>query len=242
MAAARERCASFWVGSGEAATEAVWFGLREELGATEFLGYETETAAGVALAILRDGVRVGAANPGDEIAVIVNQTPFYAESGGQVGDTGVISTAAGAEFEVHDTIKKAGELYVHLGRLAQGRLTEGEAVELRVDRDRRRQLRANHSVTHLLHQALRRRLGAHVTQKGSLVAPDRLRFDFSQPKPLTADDIRAVEVEVNERIRINAEVGTRLLDPGPRGRRGRAGIVRREIRRRGPRRVDGWKP
>ena len=213
MARQREEARKSWVGSGEAATEAVWFGVRDEVGATEFLGYDTESAAGLVRAILREGVRVGAADAGDELAVVVNQTPFYGESGGQVGDTGVMLTAAGAELRVHDTVKKAGELYVHLGRLARGRLTEGEAVELRVDGDRRRQLRANHSVTHLLHQALRRRLGAHVTQKGSLVAPDRLRFDFSQPKPLTADDIRAVEAEVNERIRINAEVGTRLLTP-----------------------------
>jgi alanyl-tRNA synthetase len=212
MARQREEARKSWVGSGEAATEAVWFGVRDEVGATEFLGYDTESAAGLVRAILREGVRVGAADAGDELAVVVNQTPFYGESGGQVGDTGVMLTA-GAELRVHDTVKKAGELYVHLGRLARGRLTEGEAVELRVDGDRRRQLRANHSVTHLLHQALRRRLGAHVTQKGSLVAPDRLRFDFSQPKPLSADDIRAVEAEVNERIRINAEVGTRLLTP-----------------------------
>ncbi len=213
MARQREEARKSWVGSGEAATEAVWFGVRDEVGATEFLGYDTESAAGLVRAILREGVRVGAADAGEELAVVVNQTPFYGESGGQVGDTGVMLTAAGAELRVHDTVKKAGELYVHLGRLARGRLTEGEAVELRVDGDRRRQLRANHSVTHLLHQALRRRLGAHVTQKGSLVAPDRLRFDFSQPKPLSADDIRAVEAEVNERIRINAEVGTRLLTP-----------------------------
>src|SRR5271168_2658304 len=150
---------------------------------------------------------------GDEIAVLVNQTPFYAESGGQVGDTGSIFSASGAELAVHDTAKKAGELHVHLGRLTHGSLKEGEAVELRVDGARRRRLRANHSVTHLLHQALRRRLGAHVTQKGSLVAPDRLRFDFSHPRPLSAEDILTVEADVNERVRTNAEVGTRLLTP-----------------------------
>ena len=213
MEAARARSRASWVGSGEAATEAVWFAVRDAVGATEFLGYDTETAAGLVRAILRDGVRVGAANLGDEVAVVVNQTPFYAESGGQVGDSGVMLTASGAELKVHDTLKKAGELYIHLGRLTRGTLSEGEAVELRVDHDRRRRLRANHSVTHLLHQALRRRLGDQVTQKGSLVAPDRLRFDFSQPKPLSADDLRAVEAEVNERIRVNAEVGTRLLTP-----------------------------
>ena len=213
MAHQREEARRSWVGSGEAATEAVWLGLRQDLGATEFLGYETENAAGVVRAILRDGVRVGEAVPGDELAVIVNQTPFYAESGGQMGDAGVMFSASGAELAVHDTVKKAGELHVHLGRLARGALKEGDAVELRVDADRRRRLRANHSVTHLLHQALRRRLGEHVTQKGSLVAPERLRFDFSHPKPLSGDDIRAIESEVNERIRTNAAVGTRLLTP-----------------------------
>jgi alanyl-tRNA synthetase len=213
MSHQREEARRSWVGSGEAATETVWLGLRQDVGATEFLGYETEAAEAVVLAILRDGVRVGEAATGDEIAVIVNQTPFYAESGGQVGDTGIIFSASGAELVVRDTVKKAGELHVHLGRLARGVLEEGDAVELRVDGARRRRLRANHSVTHLLHQALRRRLGAHVTQKGSLVAPDRLRFDFSHPRALSAEDILAIDAEVNERIRTNAEVGTRLLTP-----------------------------
>jgi alanyl-tRNA synthetase len=213
MARQREEARKSWVGSGEAATEAVWFALREEVGATEFLGYQTETAEGVVLAILRDGARAAEAAIGDEVAVVVNQTPFYAESGGQVGDTGAMFTSGGAELAVGDTVKKAGDLHVHLGRLAHGALKEGDAVEMRVDGDRRRRVRANHSVTHLLHEALRRRLGAHVTQKGSLVAPDRMRFDFSQPKPLGDDDIRAIEAEVNNRIRSNAEVGTRLLTP-----------------------------
>ncbi|HUC11253.1 MAG TPA: alanine--tRNA ligase [Stellaceae bacterium] len=213
MARQREEARRNWVGSGEAATEAVWFALREEIGATEFLGYETETAEGVVLAILRDGARVAEAAAGDQVALILNQTPFYAESGGQVGDTGVIFTAGGAELAVEDTIKKAGDLHVHLGRLIRGGLQVGDAVELRVDGARRRRLRANHSVTHLLHEALRRRLGAHVTQKGSLVAPDRMRFDFSHPKPLSDADIQAIEAEVNDRIRANAEVGTRLLTP-----------------------------
>ena len=157
--------------------------------------------------------RVTEAVAGDEIGVIVNQTPFYAESGGQIGDTGVIFSSAGAELAVRDTVKKAGDLHVHLGTLTHGSLKVGEAVELRVDGARRRLLRANHSVTHLLHQALRRRLGEHVTQKGSLVAPDRLRFDFSHPRPLTQEDIRAIEAEVNERIRANGAVRTRLLTP-----------------------------
>ncbi|HTZ35994.1 MAG TPA: alanine--tRNA ligase, partial [Stellaceae bacterium] len=202
-----------WVGSGEAATGAQWFALREELGATEFLGYETENAEGVVLAILKGGERVTAAEAGDEIAVVVNQTPFYGESGGQVGDEGVMFSAAGGEVAVRDTVKEAGDLVVHLGTLAHGALKVGDAVELRVDHARRRRLRANHSVTHLLHQALRHRLGEHVTQKGSLVAPDRLRFDFSHPRPVTQDDIAAIEAEVNDRIRANSEVTTRLLSP-----------------------------
>ena len=213
MARQRAEARRSWVGSGEAATEAVWFALREETGATEFLGYETETAEGVVLAILRDGARVTEAVAGDEVAVVLNQTPFYAELGGQAGDTGSVFTAAGAELAVGDTVKKAGDLHVHLGRLTHGMLKQGDAVELRIDAARRRRVRANHSVTHLLHEALRRRLGAHVTQKGSLVAPDRMRFDFSHPKPLSPEDIQAIEAEVNDRIRANAEVGTRLLTP-----------------------------
>jgi alanyl-tRNA synthetase len=209
----REEARSSWVGSGEAATEAVWFALRDAVGATEFLGYETETAEGVVQAIMRDGQRVTAAKAGDDLGVIVNQTPFYAESGGQMGDSGVIFSSDGAELAVRDTAKKAGDLHVHLGTLTHGSLKVGEAVELRVDGSRRRLLRANHSVTHLLHEALRRRLGEHVTQKGSLVAPDRLRFDFSHPRSLTQEDIRAIEAEVNERIRANSAVRTRLLTP-----------------------------
>jgi alanyl-tRNA synthetase len=209
----REEARKSWVGSGEAATEAVWFSLREEVGATEFLGYETESAEGVVMAIVRSGEPITEAASGAEVGVILNQTPFYAESGGQVGDTGVIFSSGGAELAVRDTVKKAGDLHVHLGTVTHGTLKVGDAVELRVDGSRRRLLRANHSVTHLLHQALRQRLGEHVTQKGSLVAPDRLRFDFSHPRPLNMDDIIAIEAEVNERIRANSAVRTRLLTP-----------------------------
>ncbi|MBV9523953.1 MAG: alanine--tRNA ligase, partial [Alphaproteobacteria bacterium] len=209
----REEARKSWVGSGEAATEALWFALREEVGATEFLGYETESAEGVVLAILRNGERVTEASTGDEIAVIVNQTPFYGESGGQVGDTGVIFSAAGAELAVRDTVRKAGDLHAHLATVTHGTLKVGDTVEFRVDGERRRLLRANHSVTHLLHQALRKRLGTHVTQKGSLVAPDRLRFDFSHPRPLSPEDIQAIEAEVNDEIRRNSAVRTRLLTP-----------------------------
>ncbi|MGC2414183.1 MAG: alanine--tRNA ligase [Stellaceae bacterium] len=213
MERARARSRASWVGSGEAATEANWFALREEVGPTEFLGYQTETAEGVIRAILRGEERIAEAGAGDEIGIIVNQTPFYGESGGQVGDTGVAFSASGGELVVRDTQKQAGDLHLHLGTVRHGMLKVGEAVELRVDGERRNRLRANHSVTHLLHQALRNRLGEHVTQKGSLVAPDRLRFDFSHPKPLNQSDIVAIEAEVNARIRDNGEARTRLLTP-----------------------------
>jgi alanyl-tRNA synthetase len=213
MARQREEARRSWAGSGEAATEATWFALRDEIGPSEFLGYETESAEGVILAILRGEERVPEAVAGDKIGIIVNQTPFYGEAGGQVGDTGAIFSATGGEFTVEDTVRKAGDLFVHVGNVKHGTLRVGEAVELRVDGGRRRRLRANHSVTHLLHEALRRRLGEHVTQKGSLVAPDRLRFDFSHPRPLSPADIAAIEAEVNARIRDNAEVRTRLLTP-----------------------------
>jgi alanyl-tRNA synthetase len=213
MAKARARSRASWIGSGEAATEARWYALRDEVGPSEFLGYETETAEGVILAIMRGDESIAEARAGDEVAIVVNQTPFYGESGGQVGDTGAIFSPQGGELAVSDTQKKAGDVHVHLGRVTHGALKAGDAVELRVDGARRRRLRANHSVTHLLHQALRRRLGEHVTQKGSLVAADRLRFDFSHPKPLSHDDIAAIEAEVNACIRGNGEVGTRLLTP-----------------------------
>jgi alanyl-tRNA synthetase len=213
MARQREEARRSWVGSGEAATGAAWFALREQVGPTEFLGYETESAEGVILAILKGGAPVDAAQTGDEVALVVNQTPFYGESGGQLGDTGVIFSAAGGEVKVRDTIREAGDLFVHLGTVAHGVPKLGDAVELRVDHERRRRLRANHSVTHLLHQALRHRLGEHVTQKGSLVAPDRLRFDFSHPRPVSPADLAAIEAEVNDRIRANGEVRTRLLSP-----------------------------
>ena len=202
-----------WSGSGEAATESLWFELREKLGATEFLGYDTETAEGQVLAMVRDGAAVEAAKAGDEIQIIVNQTSFYGESGGQIGDTGVMFTAAGAELQITDTQKKLGDLVVHNGTVGHGAIERGQAVEMRVDGTRRAGLRGHHSATHLLHEALRRRLGAHVTQKGSLVAPDRLRFDFSHSKALAPEDLRAVEAEVNQRIRINAAVETHFMTP-----------------------------
>jgi alanyl-tRNA synthetase len=213
MAKQKADARAAWSGSGEAATETVWFELREKLGATEFLGYDTETAEGVITALLKGGKPVTELSSGDEGQVLVNQTPFYGESGGQMGDVGVMFTTAGAEFEVTDTQKKLGDVHVHVGKLNRGKLKLGEVVELRVDNVRRTATRANHSATHLLHEALRRVLGTHVTQKGSQVGPDKLRFDFSHPKPLV--EAEAVEVErlVNNQVRANAEVITRLMTP-----------------------------
>jgi alanyl-tRNA synthetase len=199
--------------SGEAVTETVWFDLREKQGATEFLGYSTERAEGVVGAILVDGAAVERANAGDRVAVIVNQTPFYGESGGQMGDAGLMISSGGARVEVTDTQKKLGDLHIHIGVVAEGSLGVGDEIELRVDHDRRARLRANHSVTHLLHESLRRHLGGHVTQKGSLVAPDHLRFDFAHRKPVTADELRDIQADVNRQIRANRDAITRLMTP-----------------------------
>jgi alanyl-tRNA synthetase len=210
MARQRETARAFWAGSGEAATETVWFSLRERLGSTEFLGYETETAEGVVTALVRNGTEVDSLKAGESGAVVVNQTPFYGESGGQVGDTGLMS-ADGVRFTVTDTQKKAGDLYVHYGTLEQGTLEPGLALALEVEHVRRTAVRRNHSATHLLHEALRQVLGDHVAQKGSLVAPDRLRFDFSHPKPMTAAEIERVEDMANEFVLQNSPVTTRLM-------------------------------
>ena len=209
----REAARKAWAGSGEAATDALWFSLNERLGASEFLGYETETAEGQVLAIIKSGEEVEQTESGDEVQVLVNQTPFYGESGGQMGDSGRIETASGGRLEVSDTQKKLGALHVHVGTVSHGEIAVGDTVTLSVDGARRTALRAHHSATHLLHEALRRRLGDHVTQKGSLVAPDRLRFDISHPKPLTRDDVLVVEADVNARIRANAAVETRFMTP-----------------------------
>ncbi|MBK8907131.1 MAG: alanine--tRNA ligase [Rhodospirillales bacterium] len=214
-AMARQRAAArqAWAGSGEAATEAVWFAIHEDVGATEFLGYDTEAAEARVVALIVDGQRVEMAEPGRDVAVICNQTPFYGESGGQVGDTGTITNAAGARVEVSDTQKKLGLLTVHIGALEVAPLRVGDQVTMEVEHERRTEIRGNHSATHLLHAALRRRLGDHVTQKGSLVARDRLRFDISHPKALTPDEIAAIEADVNAHIRANGAVITRLMDP-----------------------------
>ncbi|MCC0005240.1 MAG: alanine--tRNA ligase [Methylobacteriaceae bacterium] len=199
-----------WAGSGEAATEAVWFSLREKLGATEFLGYETETAEGVVQAILVDGAEVQSASKGARATVILNQTPFYGESGGQTGDSGAMR-GAGARFKVETTGKKLGDLFVHEGVVEEGEIRLGDALELDVDHARRAAIRSNHSATHLLHEALRLVLGDHVAQKGSLVAPDRLRFDFSHPKPINDDELAKIEDIANAVVLQNAPVETRLM-------------------------------
>ena len=214
-AMARQRAAAraAWAGTGDAATETLWFELLDEVGGTEFLGYQSETAEGAVRAIVVDGARRDAAAAGVEAAVIVNQSPFYGEAGGQVGDSGVLFTTGGVEVAVRDTHKKLDALVVHIGTVRGGTLRVGDVVELRIDGARRTAIRANHSATHLVHAALRRALGDHVTQKGSLVAPDRLRFDISHPKSIGADELAAVEAAVNAEIRANRPVETHLMAP-----------------------------
>jgi alanyl-tRNA synthetase len=199
-----------WAGSGEAANEAQWFAVLDQVGRTEFLGYDAEEADGEILAILNDNQQVKSAAAGATVQILTNQTPFYAESGGQVGDTGLMLSAK-AEGKVTDTLKKLGSMHVHVVEVTRGALSVGDAVDLKVDRERRRATRANHSATHLLHAALKRVLGPHVSQKGSLVAPDRLRFDFSHPKPVTAEELERIEAQVNEVIRQNSDTSTRLM-------------------------------
>jgi alanyl-tRNA synthetase len=207
----KEEARASWAGSGDTQTEPVWFKLREALGATEFLGYETESAEGEIVALVQKGEGVQQAKAGEEVAVVVNQTPFYAESGGQQGDMGIIAGEKGGAV-INDVQKRADGLFVHNGRVANGTLSVGDAVRLSVDNPRRTAIRANHSATHLLHAALRNVLGSHVAQKGSLVAPDRLRFDFSHPKPMDAHEIEAVEDLANTVVLQDAPVTTRLMD------------------------------
>lgn len=206
----RAEARAHWAGSGDAATETIWFPVREKAGATEFLGYETEQAEGLIQALVRDGKTVDSASKGEAVAVVVNQTPFYAESGGQMGDTGIMS-GEGFSIEISDTQKKADGLFVHIGKVASGTVKTGAVVELKVDHDRRSRLRANHSATHLIHEALREVLGTHVAQKGSLVAPERLRFDISHNKPISPEDLEEVERMANEIVVQNGPVSTRLM-------------------------------
>ncbi len=202
-----------WAGSGEAATESVWFELKEKVGATEFFGYETEKAEGVVTALVKDGKTVDSIAKGDDAIVIANQTPFYGESGGQMGDQGVLNSVDGAAFTVTDTQKKLGDMHLHVGTLTEGTLRVGDALEMLVDGERRNKLRSNHSVTHLAHEALRRVLGDHVTQKGSQVGADSMRFDFAHPKAMSLEEIEQVERIVNAQIRQNEGVTTRLMTP-----------------------------
>ena len=227
----KEEARKAWKGSGEAATETIWFEVKERVGATDFLGYDTEAAEGEIRAILKDGKEVGSLKAGDDAALVLNQTPFYGEFGGQVGDQGVIKGPKGALFRVTDTQKKLGDLFVHIGHVEKGALKPGDAVELIVDHARRAATRANHSATHLVHEALRQVLGEHVEQRGSLVAPDRLRFDFSA---LQAHVARRAGGRGGHGQRLRAaELARRDPADGARGCEGdrRARPVRREVRR-----------
>ncbi len=211
MAEQKARARAAWKGSGDDATEALWFDLVDRFGATEFVGYTSDRAEGSVLAIVADGTSIETATKGDTIKLLVNQTPFYGESGGQMGDSGTAHTAGGAKLVISDTQKALGALHVHEVEVIDGTLAVGDQLDLQIDTERRQALRANHSATHVLHEVLRRTLGSHVTQKGSLVAPDRLRFDFAHPKAISPEDVHAIESEVNLRIRRNDPVETRLL-------------------------------
>ncbi|HEX6217642.1 MAG TPA: alanine--tRNA ligase [Sphingomicrobium sp.] len=213
MAEQKAKARAAWKGSGAKASEDIWFDLAEEHGATEFTGYSGDEGEGVVLAIVKDGARVDSAKKGETVELLLNQTPFYGESGGQIGDTGKLTSLKGLLAEVKDTSKPLGKLHVLAAHLLEGEVSVGEPLHQIVDAERRDRVRANHSATHLVHAALRNRLGGHVTQKGSLVAPDYFRFDFSHPQALTRDDIEAVEAEVNAQIRANEPVSTRLMAP-----------------------------
>ncbi|MBU2888558.1 alanine--tRNA ligase [Celeribacter halophilus] len=211
MAEQKAKARAAWAGSGETADATVWYDIAEEKGTSEFLGYDTEKAEGEIVALVKDGARVDAVQEGDTVQIVVNQTPFYAESGGQVGDTGVIRVEKSIA-KVTDTKKVAG-VFIHFATIESGEIKVGEPAALEVDQTRRSAIRANHSATHLLHEALRQTLGDHVAQRGSLNAPDRLRFDFSHAKGLTADEIAKVERDVNTFIRQNSAVETRIMTP-----------------------------
>ncbi len=213
MAEQKRAARAAWKGSGDKANEEVWFDIADEFGSTEFIGYSGTEGEATVVALIKDGARAPSAGPGEEFVILTNQTPFYAESGGQMGDAGTASNEKGLRVAIDDTSKPLGRLHAHRARVTGGEIAVGDTVHLSVDAVRRGQIRANHSATHLLHAALRDRLGAHVTQKGSLVAPDRLRFDFSHPSALTSEDIAAVEADVNAQIRGNEAVTTRLMTP-----------------------------
>lgn len=212
MAEQRTRARAAWVGSGDAAAETIWFDARERFGASEFLGYNAEKADAEIVLVSKGGTESESASVGDEIAILLNQTPFYGESGGQVGDHGVL-VGENLRIDITDTQKRNGDLLVHYGRVVEGVVRPGMSVTAEIDHARRQAVRGHHSATHLLHEALRRQLGDHVAQKGSLNAPERLRFDVSQPRPITAEELAQVEREVNARIRENSAVETRIMTP-----------------------------
>lgn len=209
----KEEARRSWVGSGQTVEDKVWLELANEFPSTEFLGYATTEAQGEIVVLLADGKRVDQAPQGQEILFVTNQTPFYAESGGQIGDTGMATSQTGAQLDILDCLKKAGKFHVHRAKVMGGGIKLGDLLNLKVDEERRTLLRANHSATHLLHTALRRLLGEQVTQKGSLVAPDRLRFDFSYNQPLSSEQLHRVELEVNHLIRRNTATQTHLMTP-----------------------------
>ncbi len=212
MKESKEIAKKNWKGSGDAAVEDIWFGIRDKLGTTEFLGYETDQAEGMILSLLKDNKEVKELKLNDEGMIITNQTPFYGESGGQVGDTGEI-TSGDFKFEVTDVQKKLGDLFVHYGKVISGSIKLSENVEMKINELRRNDTRAYHSATHLLHESLRRVLGTHVTQKGSLVEPSRLRFDFSHMKPISNEEIDKIELFVNSMVSKKSDVRTRLMTP-----------------------------
>ncbi|MDV3456669.1 alanine--tRNA ligase [Sphingomonas sp. HF-S4] len=212
MAEQKRAARAAWKGSGDKASDEVWYDIADELGGTEFTGYVGTEGEGQVVALVKDGKRVETAVQGDSVTILTNQTPFYGESGGQMGDAGVIANDK-MTASVEDTSKPLGRLHAHHAKIESGELAVGDTVKLSVDAERRDAIRANHSATHLLHAALRQRLGGHVTQKGSLVAPDRLRFDFSHPSALSPQDIADIEADVNAQIRHNESVGTRLMTP-----------------------------
>jgi len=212
MNESRELAKKNWKGSGDSSLEEIWFGIKDKIEPTEFLGYETGQAEGIILSLIKDNKEVKSLNKGDEAIIIVNQTPFYGESGGQVGDIGHIVYGE-FKFKVNDVQKKLGDLFAHYGKVENGSINLNDNIEMKIDVERRENIRAYHSATHLLHESLRRVLGTHVTQKGSLVAPDRLRFDFSHMKPISNDEINKIENFVNKMIEIKSEVKTRLMTP-----------------------------
>ena len=212
MANRREDAKKNWKGSGDSAVEHIWFNIREKLGPTDFLGYETDNSQGVVLSIIHDGKEIEILNEDKEGIIITNQTPFYGESGGQIGDTGFLFGSK-SQFEVTDTQKKLGDLHIHIGKLIKGSISKGDTLDLKIDTERRSSIRAYHSATHLLNEALRRVLGKHVTQKGSFVGPDRLRFDFSHMKPISKDEVNKIENYVNSMVESKGDVRTRLMTP-----------------------------